>query len=105
SADSFANAAVAAVPAHASRDQIAQPGQARKGLRLRAEGHTEARHFHQAARHQGREGVVAKVQADADARRQADHVFQSAGQFNADKVRIRVNAKPLRGEELLNVPG
>ena len=72
---------------------------------LGAEGHAEARHLHQAARQQGRLGVVAEAQAVADAGRDADDVLQRPGQLDADRVEVGVDAEAVGAEVPLDPAG
>jgi len=96
---------IASVPAHASCDQVADAGQARESLRFRAVGDAETRHFREAAGQEGSLGVVAAIQAVADAGRDADDVLQRPGQLDPDHIQVRINAEPIRREVLLNPAG
>ena len=69
------------------------------------EGRAEAGHLDQAPRHERTFGVVPETQAVTDAGRNRDHVFDGAGQFDADDVGIGVHAKAVGIEQRLHPPG
>ena len=81
--DRLARRAVAAVATGGRGHQITQATQAVHRVLLAAHGAQVTVHLAQAARDQGRLGVVAQPQAVHHARRERHHVLQHAAQFHA----------------------
>ena len=91
-ADALAELAVAAPAAVARRHEVAEPAQAVKRLRLRAEPGADAHHFHQRARQERGFRVVAEFQPVAAARRDRVDVFQAAAELHAREIVAGVDA-------------
>src|SRR5262249_32679391 len=98
----FADLSIAAVLAHAGRDQITQSRQSGERLRLSAEGNAKPCHLRQAARQQGGLGVVTEAQPVADAGGNADDILQCSAEFDTNHIEIGVNTEAIRAEVLLN---
>ena len=89
--------------APACDDQVAHPGEPGEGLRARAAGLAEPRHFGQAAGDQPRLGVVAETQAVDAAGRERDHVLRCRTELDAGRIVARIDTKRERVERLLQL--
>ena len=83
-------------------EQLADAGEAGKGLAAASAGYSETGHFGDAARDEGGGGVVAEVEAVGDAGGEGDDVLHGAAEFYAGDVVVGVDAKGGRGEVALD---
>src|SRR6266851_10127641 len=97
-----ADCAVARERASAGEDEVADAGEAGKGLASASAGDGETSHLGYAAGDEGGGGVVAEVEAMGDAGGESDDVLQGAAEFYAGDVVVRVDAKGGRGEVALD---
>ena len=82
---------IAALGAGASGDHIAHARQSREGARLAAQCLAQAAHFGEAARDQGRAGIITRAETVTHPDGDCDDVFQHAAQLTADDVLVGVN--------------
>ncbi len=97
-----ADAAIARQAAGAGEDEVAESGESGHGFGAASAGDDEARHFGQAARDEGGDGVVAEAEAVADSGGDGDGVLQRAAEFHADHVVVGVDAEARVAEFLLH---
>src|SRR5882757_5806373 len=88
-----ADGAVAREGAGAGEDEVADAGEAGKGLAAASAGYGETSHLGDAARDEGGGGVVAEVEAVGDAGGESDDVLQGTTEFHAGDVVVGVDAE------------
>ena len=101
--DPLAKGAIATAGRDARRDQVTQTGQTGKCLLVGAHRQAQPCDFRQTARQQRRFGVVSGADTVDDPGCNGDNVLQRTGQFDADHVRIRVDAEPRACKSPLDV--
>ena len=98
--DSYAP--VARKTAGASQYKIAQSGKASHSFNFASAGYYQPRYFGQAARDEGRGGIVSEAEARADTGSNRDRIFQRSAQFDTNRIFIRINSKACIAEFTLD---
>ena len=93
-----ADLTVAREVAGGGEDEVAEAGQSHEGFEVAAELDAETGHFGQPTGDERGAGVVAELQAVADAGGNGHDVFECAADFDADDIVVCVDAQAMTGQ-------